>query len=227
MTDAPGDDAVTPPADEDLDASPYGDEIRMTAALPDDQEPLAPGREATTADTGERKGAAGHSAQDSSGTPPDDEPLVEVVETVVELVEVEFEQIAAPVAPTVHRFRFDTAFALAALPFGITSGRSQVEVRDGELHARFGPWEVHTPVDNIVAVHRTGPFSLPRVIGPPRVSLADRGLTFASTTEGGLCIEFRDAVTGVLPVGVVRHPALTVTVEDPDALARDLARAHR
>jgi hypothetical protein len=206
------DGSIPPPDDDQLDATPYGDELRMTAELPDDQEPLAAGHDATgTADA-------------TPGTTP---PAPEVIETIVELVEVEFEAVAEPVPPATHRFRFDTAFALAALPFGITSGRAEVEVRDGTLHARFGPWEVHTPVDNIAAVHRTGPFSLPRVIGPPRVSMADRGLTFASTTDGGLCIEFHHPVPGVLPVGVVRHPALTVTVEDPDALARDLARAHR
>jgi hypothetical protein len=156
-----------------------------------------------------------------------EEEMFEVVETIVEMVEVDLEDLTGPPPPAVHRFRFDTAFALAALPFGITSERSRVEVRDGTLHARFGPWDVQTPVDNVAAVHRTGPFSLPKVIGPPRVSLADRGLTFASTTDGGLCIEFFEPVPGALPVGAVRHPALTVTVEDPDALARDLARAHR
>jgi hypothetical protein len=155
---------------------------------------------------------------------PDD---VEIIETVIELVEVEFEEIVPPPPPTVHRFRFDTAFALAALPFGITAEGSRVEVADGHLRARFGPWEVHTPVDNVAAVHRTGPFSLPKVIGPPHVSLADRGLTFASTTSGGLCIEFLNPVPGILPLNMIRHPALTVTVEDPDGLARDLARAHR
>jgi hypothetical protein len=203
-----------------MEATPYGDQLGMTADLPDDHRPLGEGPDSTSRD--------GVPAGDSAaGNDTIDEQVIEVVETFVELVEVEFEDIAGPPPSSVHRFRFDTAFALAALPFGITAEGSRVEVTDGNLHARFGPWDVQTPVDNIAAVHRTGPFSLPRVIGPPRVSLADRGLTFASTSSGGLCIEFRHPVPGILPLSVIRHPALTVTVEDPDALARDLARAHR
>jgi hypothetical protein len=210
----PAPDQPRPPDDSQMEATPYGDQLGMTADLPDNQAPLGDDEQAQP-------------GEDDRMPPEVDDQVIEVVETIVELVEVDFEDIAGPPPSSVHRFRFDTAFALAALPFGITSEGSRVEVMNGTLHARFGPWDVQTPVDNIAAVHRTGPFSLPRVIGPPRVSLADRGLTFASTSSGGLCIEFHHSVPGILPVSVIRHPALTVTVEDPDALARDLARAHR
>ena len=48
--------------------------------------------------------------------------------------------------------------------------------------------------------------------------MRDRGLTFAGTDRAGVCISFRDPVRGVEPFGFVRHPALTVTVAEPDAL---------
>jgi len=52
--------------------------------------------------------------------------------------------------------------------------------------------------------------------------VADRGLTFATNGERGLCIRFRDPVSGIEPTGHLRHPGLTVTVADVDALARVL-----
>lgn len=125
-------------------------------------------------------------------------------------------------------FRFDSWYRLAALPFGVSPSSAHVDVRttaDGErtLVARFGPWEVSTPVANVLATHVTGPYSPVKTIGPAHVSLKDLGLTFASNGERGLCIRFRDAVPGLAPTSLIRHPALTVTVEDPDGLARVLS----
>ena len=47
-----------------------------------------------------------------------------------------------------------------------------------------------------------------------------RGLTFATTAAGGVCVRFHEPVEGLLPRGPLRHPAVTVTVEDPDDLVR-------
>jgi hypothetical protein len=44
--------------------------------------------------------------------------------------------------------------------------------------------------------------------------MTDRGLTFGTTTEGGVCLTFDQPVTGLDPLGVLRHPGLTVTVDD-------------
>lgn len=115
-------------------------------------------------------------------------------------------------------FRFSRRFRLAALPFGVTPGRSWVTVQDGELRVRYGPWRVVTPLANVVSVRRTGPFNLLKAAGPARLSLADRGLTFASNPDAGLCIEFAEPVRGLEPTGALRHPGLTVTVTDPDGL---------
>jgi len=124
------------------------------------------------------------------------------------------------------RFRFDWRYRLAALPLVITPETTFVEVdRRGEpvLRARFGTWLLETPCANVVDTTRTGPYSFVKTIGPPHVSLADRGVTFATNGGSGLCICFRTPVGAIDPLGVVRHPALTVTVANVDGLARSLA----
>jgi hypothetical protein len=45
----------------------------------------------------------------------------------------------------------------------------------------------------------------PKVIGPPHVSLKDRGLTFAGNPGAGVCIRFHRPVKGVDPVGLIRR----------------------
>jgi Protein of unknown function (DUF2795) len=130
--------------------------------------------------------------------------------------------------PPVERFRFefDWRYRLAALPLAITPDTAFVEVdRRGEpvLRARFGVWLLETPCANVVDTTRTGPYSFVKTVGPPHLSLADLGVTFATNGASGLCICFRTPVAAIDPLGVVRHPALTVTVADVDGLARSLA----
>ena len=126
--------------------------------------------------------------------------------------------------PRRHRFgfAFDPRMAVAGLPFGVTPLTARVEVADGELHARFGPWSVHTSLDNIESAEVTGPYAWPKVIGPPHLSFRDRGVTFATNAERGVCIRFREPVTALLPGGLLRHPGLTVTVDRPEELAEAL-----
>jgi len=109
--------------------------------------------------------------------------------------------------------------------FGVVPSRAWVDVRDGELRARFGPWRITTPVSNVASAERTGPYSWWKVIGPARMSMADRGLTFATTAAGGVCLRFHEPVPGVEPTGRIRHPGLTVTVADPDRLLDELRTA--
>jgi hypothetical protein len=144
-------------------------------------------------------------------------------------------QKAAPVAPLQQSapsqqfaFRFDRWHRLAALPFGVAPSSAHVEVTtaaDGErvLTARFGPWCVTTPVDNVAGTETSGPYSLVKTAGPAHVSLKDFGLTFATNGSEGLCIRFRRSVPGVAPTGLLRHPGLTVTVDDVQGLARALS----
>ncbi len=108
-------------------------------------------------------------------------------------------------------------------PFGVRPSAGYVEVDGDRLTARFGPWCVATGVDNVTGVRTTGPYSWWRVVGPARYSLADHSLTFATRTDVGVEISFAEPVAGLDPMGVVRHPSLTVTVADPDALVAALA----
>jgi hypothetical protein len=140
----------------------------------------------------------------------------------------EHEGRGSAVEPRTRRFefRFDRPHRLLGLPFRVTPASASVEIdRDDEvLRARFGPWSVTTPFRNIEDVRVTGPYRVQKTAGPAHVSLVDRGLTFATNDARGVCICFRTPVRGIDPVGVVRHPALTVTVADPDALRRELLR---
>jgi hypothetical protein len=120
-----------------------------------------------------------------------------------------------------HRFRLrrDPRLSLASLPFGVTAENSYVEVDEEALHIRFGPWAIDTTIDNVERAERTGPYRWWKVAGPPRLSLRDSGITFATTASEGVCLRFREPVRA-FPVGPLRHRGVTVTVEDPDDLIR-------
>jgi len=121
-------------------------------------------------------------------------------------------------------FRFAAIYRLPALLFGVTSTTAGVWVDEAGLRIRFGPWRVHTPLSNVVATSHTGPYSLIKTIGPAHLSFADRGLTCATNSQRGLCIRFARSVPGIEPLGLLRHPAVTVTVADCDGLAEALNR---
>ncbi|MGH3537260.1 MAG: hypothetical protein ACRDQJ_03010 [Pseudonocardiaceae bacterium] len=65
----------------------------------------------------------------------------------------------------------------------------------------------------------TGPFSFLKTAGPAHLSVADRGLTMATHDARGLGITFRKPVPGIEPTGLLRHPAITLTVADCQGLA--------
>jgi hypothetical protein len=104
----------------------------------------------------------------------------------------------------------------------VTPLTASVEVADGELRARFGPWTVRTQVDNVAGAQVTGPYNFIKVVGPPRLSLADSGVTFATSTKRGVCIQFREPITAVVPFGLLKHEGLTLTVDDPEGLVAAL-----
>lgn len=118
----------------------------------------------------------------------------------------------------------DLPFALFGLLFGVRPDRAEVVVSEDRFVARFGPWRVETPLSNVAAATVTGPYPWARVVGPARLSLADGGLTFATTTRRGVCVRFHEPVPGLVPSPAVRHPTLTVTVAEPTALAELLER---
>jgi hypothetical protein len=99
--------------------------------------------------------------------------------------------------------------------FGVSPERAVVEVHPDRVLARFGPWLVDTPLTNVVSAEVSGPYHWLRVIGPARLSLADRGLTFATTDRAGVCLRFHEPVRGIDPLGLLHHRGLTVTVAEP------------
>lgn len=102
-------------------------------------------------------------------------------------------------------------------------GRASVRVADGRLVVRFGIWRVDTPVGNVVRTESSGPFAFVKTAGPAHLTFSDRGLTFATTGRQGLMIHFREPVRGIDPLGLVRHPNLTVTVLERERLADELS----
>ena len=111
-------------------------------------------------------------------------------------------------------FDFDDRYRRIDRLFGISPDSALVTLADGRLTARFGPWLLATELSNLAGAEITGPYSLLKTIGPARLSVSDRGLTFATNSRRGVCIRFVRPVPGIDPLGKIKHPNLTVTVRD-------------
>jgi hypothetical protein len=111
---------------------------------------------------------------------------------------------------------------MAARAVTATRGRSYVEVSADAVTIRFGPWTMWSPRSNVAEIVESGPYAPWKVIGSPRLSFADRGITFATNSDRGVCIRFFDPIPGIEPTGRFRHPGVTVTVSDPDGLVAAL-----
>ncbi len=122
-------------------------------------------------------------------------------------------------------FRFARSYRPFALAFGITPATAYVSVGDGQLRVRYGLWLLETPLDNVVSTEQTGGFAWLKTVGPPHLSLADRGVSFTTNGDAAVCVHFRAPVTVLDPTGRLRHPAATLTVHDPAALSAALDRA--
>ena len=132
--------------------------------------------------------------------------------------------VAAPERVRQFDFAFDDRVRPLLALVGVVPSTAHVTLDGDRLVARFGPWSCETTVDNVASVEVTGPYRAHRAIGT-RASLADRGLTFGSTTAGGVCLCFREPVRGLDPFGLVAHPGLTVTVADRDGFAEAVRAA--
>ncbi|MEU0532655.1 hypothetical protein [Amycolatopsis tolypomycina] len=131
---------------------------------------------------------------------------------------------AAVSEPTVVvHHRLHAGFAGPAWLRRILGPKAGLELDATGLRVRFGPWLVETPLSNLAGAEATGPYSPLRAFGV-RLSLADRGLTFGTTTDGGVCLRFREPVRGIEPWGRIRHPGLTVTVSEPALVAEAINR---
>jgi hypothetical protein len=117
-------------------------------------------------------------------------------------------------------FLFSRAFALAGLPFGVTPRTTSLVVSSGQLLIRFGPWRLATPLSNIAHAEVSGPYRFVKTAGPAHLSFTDHGVTFATNGRRGTCIVLHEPVRALNPLGPPMHPNITVTVDDPERLAR-------
>jgi len=118
-------------------------------------------------------------------------------------------------------YDFDQRFSWIWYPFGARPDRDGVALtEDGHFVATFGRYRVDTPLSNIKAANKTGPYRWWRGVGP-RGSGADSGITFGTTPRGGVCILFHERIPKVFPTAP-RHAGLTVTVADRDGLVQAL-----
>jgi hypothetical protein len=99
--------------------------------------------------------------------------------------------------------------------------------RDGFLKTRFGPWRLATLVANVKHVAITGPYRFAKTAGPARLAITDRGLTFATNGDRGVLMSFRVPVPGLDPLGLIRHPELTVTLAQVDEFVTLLEELRR
>lgn len=125
--------------------------------------------------------------------------------------------------PTRFDFAFAPAYRLPALLLGITGSTAWVELGPQGLEVRFGLWRLRTPLANVAAVHRTGDFALLKTIGPPHLSFADRGVTFATNGDRAVCLAFHEPVPAIDPTRRLTHPGATLTLRDLDRFETELA----
>jgi hypothetical protein len=89
------------------------------------------------------------------------------------------------------------------------------------------PLARHDPADEHHRAELIGPYALIKTAGPARLAITDRGITFATNARRGVRIDFRTPVSGIDPVRLIKHPELTVTVEDCERLATLLTSGTR
>jgi hypothetical protein len=121
-----------------------------------------------------------------------------------------------------YAFAFDRRFARPLALLGIRPATAEVALTDTGLTARFGRFRLSTPWSNVRDVQVTRGYRWFKAIGP-RGSLADRGATFGTNAEAGTCVCFHEPVPA-LAGRRFAHPALTVTVADPEGLAATIRR---
>jgi len=117
-------------------------------------------------------------------------------------------------------YHFDRVAEVALRPMGVRPDRDGVRIDDDRLVATFGFLSASTELSNIAEASVTGPYSWVKAVGP-RLSSADRGLTFGTTSDRGACVHFHRPIPAV--VGPWKHPGLTLTVAEPEALVDALA----
>jgi hypothetical protein len=120
-------------------------------------------------------------------------------------------------------FEFEPRFRVIVAAFGVTPRNAYVTLTDDRFVARFGRWTCESALSNVRDACVTGPYQWFKAIGV-RGSFADSGLTFGSSTRGGVCVLFNVPVRGMDPLGVMRHAGLTVTVARREELLASIRK---
>lgn len=120
-------------------------------------------------------------------------------------------------------FAFDPRFRPMLRLLGVRPENSSVTIDDEHFDARFGRWRLKTPVSNLKDVQITRGYQWFKAIGP-RGSAADRGCTFGSNADAGVCVCFHEPVGALISKDILKHPGLTVTVADVEGLAEAVRR---
>ena len=108
-------------------------------------------------------------------------------------------------------YRFEKLYRGLWWLAGAREGIDGVTLTKSTFIATFGRKRVETPLSNISHVHVTMDYRWWKAVGV-RLSFVDDGLTFGTTTHGGVCIHFKERVPSV--IGRKDHSALTVTVDN-------------
>jgi len=124
-----------------------------------------------------------------------------------------------------ERFEFDFEDRWRPLlrVLGVSPDNAEVlRTPDDRLLVRFGRWSLETPLANVTGLQESGGYHWYKAIGA-RGSFADRGVTFGTTTEHGVCLLFAVPVPSLIGP-LVHHPGMTVTVADPAGFVAEVRR---
>jgi hypothetical protein len=120
-------------------------------------------------------------------------------------------------------FAFEPRFSRLLKLGGLTPETTLVTVADDEFRVRFGGWKLSTSLENCTGTCLTEGYSWWKAIGA-RGSFKDRGVTFGTNTDRGVCVLFAEPVPALVPGNLMKHPGCTVTVEDCEGLRSALER---
>lgn len=120
-------------------------------------------------------------------------------------------------------FAFEPRFRGLLRVIGVTPDTTLVTVTEDAFRVRFGGWTLETPLANCTGTCITEDYRWYRAIGA-RGSFKDKGVTFGTSTERGVCVRFAEPVPALVPGNLLKHPGATVTVADCDGLVAALTR---
>lgn len=127
-------------------------------------------------------------------------------------------------AVSTYDFEFEGKYAPMLRLIGVSPARAWVKIDDEEVTARFGLARFRTRLDNIADACISGPYMGIKAIGI-RLSFVDSGITFGSTTAGGVCLLLKEPVAVIDPTGHRKHAGITLTVADREGFAAEVRQA--